>query len=162
MPFSYSAIISGLIRLRHIIMGNLGKIMAALFGLMLFNFVALPIYQGPDFTLSVDTLVYPYSMAGEWTVKVSLEGTNNFRDYSGIIGLIALERGRPIMPEGINAIFQGGPVVFMNGNKQTKELLINVTNDANEGGHLIDILAFSKDGKERKCSFYFYFVKIPD
>lgn len=162
MCFSYRSLISNIYKIRNIIIGNSGKIIASLFGLVLFNFIVIPIYQGPDFMLSVDDPVQSFSMGGERIINISIDNAN-FLNYHGNIGLIALERGRAKMPEGTKAIFQNnmGPIVYMDGNKQIKELLINVTNDVKEGGHLIDIIAFSNE-TEKKCSFYLNFIKIPD
>jgi len=135
---------------------NRDDIIVAVIGIIFATLIGLYI-QGPDFNISIDEPLRSYSTPGDMYVRVTLESTNFLRGYDNRVGLMAIGRGKMEMPKGITAEFLGdeGSTISLYKESQTKVLKIN-TIGAKNTSHLIDILAFGKDGKEKRCSFYLY------
>ncbi len=113
---------------------------------------------GPNFTLSIDDPICPFSMSGSDKRTLTIANTNPFNGYEGKIGLIALERGQSRLPKGVEVKLydeSSEPIIDLTNLKSIKKTIhISIDEYVEQRSYLIDIIAFGVDGNEDKCSLY--------
>jgi len=93
--------------------------------------------------------------------EITIENSHRIYTYEFNISLIAIERNRNQLPEGMCARFNPASFNLLNNKSVKSKMTIIMDRDSepDPGDYLIDIIAIGENGKEKKCSLHFNYLQ---